>query len=155
MSGASSFTADANKPPGDPDADDAAPDDGLRADRVTIEVQACPGTTTILVRGELDLVTAPFLAEQLILVSQDKPGRLVFDLAGMYFMDCGSARLIAGAGHWLPDGTLPVIRCPGPGVRRILELTGLDAYCEIEGLVVGSIRARRYAQAKEKSGADR
>ena len=128
----------------------ARPDPGAAAhqgDRVTIVVEARPGTTTIVVRGELDLVTMPFLAEQLTLVSRNRPGRLVFDLAGTCFMDCGSARLIAGAGQWLPAGRCPVIRRPGPGVRRILELTGLDACCEIEGLVVGSIRAWRLAQA--------
>jgi len=115
-----------------------------------IEVESAPGTATIFVRGELDLVTTPFLAEQLTLVSRDKPGRLVFDLAGTAFMDCGSARLIAGAGEWLPGGRRPVIRRPGPAVRRILELTGLDAYCEIERLVAGSIRtwpSREHSEA--------
>jgi anti-anti-sigma factor len=100
--------------------------------RVTIEMEARPGITTIVVKGELDLVTMPFLAAQLALAARDRPGRLVFDLAGTHFMDCGSARLIATAGHWLPGGGRPVIRRPGPGVRRILELTGLDAHCEIE-----------------------
>lgn len=104
-----------------------------RTGRVMIEVESAPGTATIFVRGELDLVTTSFLAEQLTLVSRDKPGRLVFDLAGTGFMDCGSARLIACAGEWLPEGRRPVIRRPGPAVRRILELTGLEAYCEIEG----------------------
>jgi len=155
MSGPGSFTADGHRPSGDPDAVAAARHGGRRAGRVTITVHARPGTTTIFVTGELDLVTMPLLAEQLILVSRDKPGRLVFDLAGTNFMDCGSARLIAAAGWWLPDGRRPVIRCPGPRVRRILELTGLDACCEIEGLGVGSIRAWRFARAKEQSGADR
>lgn len=117
---------------------------GPDSDRVTIEVETHPGTITIIVRGELDLVTMPFLAEQLTLVLRNKPGRLVFDLTGTYFMDCGSARLVAEARQGLPGGQRPVIRRPGPGVRRILELTGLDAYCEIEGLVVGSIRAWRF-----------
>ena len=123
--------------------------------RVTIEVEACPGTTTIVVRGELDLVTMPFLAAQLALAVRDKPGRLVFDLSGTRFMDCGSARLIAAAGQWLPGGARPVIRHPTPGVRRVLELTGLDAHCEIEPLAVGSNRAWRFAQVREQSGADR
>jgi anti-anti-sigma factor len=101
--------------------------------RVTIEVKADAGTVTVVISGELDLVTMPFLTEQLTLISRAKPGRLVFDLARTEFMDCGSARLIAGAGQWLPGGRRPVIRHPGPGVRRLLELTGLDAYCEIEG----------------------
>ena len=123
--------------------------------RVTIEVEARPGTTTIVVRGELDLVTMPFLAAQLALAVRDKPGRLVFDLSGTRFMDCGSARLIAAAGQWLPGGARPVIRHPTPGVRRVLELTGLDAHCEIEPLAVGSNRAWRFAQVREQSGADR
>lgn len=123
--------------------------------RVTIEVEARPGTTTIVVRGELDLVTMPFLAAQLALAVRDRPGRLVFDLSGTRFMDCGSARLIAAAGQWLPDGGRPVIRRPRPGVRRVLELTGLDAHCEIEPLAVGSNRDWRLAQVTEQSGADR
>lgn len=112
---------------GPPDAAGPAQDG-----RLTIEVQAGPGVTTIVVKGELDLVTMPYLAAQLALATRDRPGRLVFDLGGTHFMDCGSARLIVDAGRWLPGGGRPVIRRPGPGVRRILELTGLDAHCEIE-----------------------
>jgi anti-anti-sigma factor len=100
--------------------------------RVTIEVETRAGVTTIVVKGELDLVTMPYLATRLTLALRDRPGRLVFDLGGTHFMDCGSARLIAGAGQRLPGGGRPVIRRPGPGVRRVLELTGLDAHCEIE-----------------------
>ena len=99
---------------------------------VTIDVQAGPDSATVSIRGELDLVTNPVLAEQLNRVLRNRPGRLVFDLAGTTFMDCGSARLIARAGRSLPGGQRPVIRHPGPGVRRILELTGLDTSLEIE-----------------------
>jgi anti-anti-sigma factor len=152
MSGWNCAAADESRPPGGPDAD-AVARDGPRTGRVMIEVESAPEAATIFVRGELDLVTTPFLAVQLTLVSRDKPGRLVFDLAGTGFMDCGSARLIACAGEWLPEGRRPVIRRPGPAVRRILELTGLGAYCEIEGLGVGSIRTWPFAEAKEDAGA--
>ena len=100
--------------------------------RVTIEVETRPGVTTIVVKGELDLVTMPYLAARLALAIRDRPGRLVFDLSGTHFLDCGSARLIVGAGQRLPGGGRPVIRRPGPGVLRVFELTGLDAHCEIE-----------------------
>ena len=100
--------------------------------RVTIEMETRPGVTTIVVKGELDLVTMPYLAARLALALRDRPGWLVFDLSGTHFMDCGSARLIVGAGQRLPGGGRPVIRRPGPGVRRVFELTGLDAHCEIE-----------------------
>ena len=124
MSGPDKPAAHGNGPP-----DPAGPaQDG----RVTIEVEARPGVTTIVVKGELDLVTMPYLATRLTLALRDRPGRLVFDLSETHFMDCGSARLIAGAGQRLPGGGRPVIRHPAPGVRRILQLTGLDAHCDIE-----------------------
>lgn len=66
-------------------------------------------------------------------VRESAPQRLVFDLAGVGFIDCAAARLITGTGRFLPRGQRPVIRRPGPLVRRVLELTGLDAHCEIEG----------------------
>ena len=124
MSGPDDSAAHENGP-----QDPAGPAQG---GRVTIEVEACPGIATIVVKGELDLVTMPYLSAQLALAVRDRPGRLVFDLSGTHFMDCGSARLIAGAGQRLPGGGRPVIRRPGPGVRRVFELTGLDAHCEIE-----------------------
>ena len=124
MSGPDNSAAHENAPP-----DPARP---AQEGRVTIEVETGPGVTTIVVKGELDLVTMPYLATRLTLALRDRPGRLVFDLSETHFMDCGSARLIAGAGRWLPGGGRPVIRRPGPSVRRVLELTGLDAHCEIE-----------------------
>ena len=123
--------------------------------RVTIEVETRPGTTTIVIKGELDLVTMPFLAARLALATRDRPGRLVFDLGGTQFMDCGSARLIADAGARLPGGGRPVIRRPGPGVRRVLELTGLDARCEIEPLGAGSKPGLAFHPVREQPGADR
>jgi anti-sigma B factor antagonist len=150
MNGPDSSTAGRYGPPVPPDPAGPAP-----KSRVTIEVEACPGITTIVVKGELDLVTMPFLAAQLALATRDSPGRLVFDLSGTRFMDCGSARLIAGAGRRLPGGGRPVIRRPGPAVRRVFELTGLDAHCEIEPLVAGSIRTWPFAEAKEHSGVGR
>jgi anti-anti-sigma factor len=124
MSGPDDSAAHENGP-----QDPAGPAQG---GRVTIEMETRPGVATIVVKGELDLVTMPHLAARLALALRDRPSRLVFDLSGTHFMDCGSARLIAGAGQRLPGGGRPVIRHPAPGVRRVLQLTGLDAHCEIE-----------------------
>ena len=103
------------------------------AERVAIKADVGPGTTTVFISGELDLATMPFVSEQLALVHQTRPERLVLDLTRTGFLDCGSARMIVATGRSLPAGRRPVIRRPSPGVRRILELTGLDANCEIEG----------------------
>lgn len=120
-------------PPGRPQPDPAAPQPAPRPGRVTIEVTAGPHTTTVFIYGELDLVTMPVLDEQLMLAVANSPERLVLDMAGTDFMDCGSARLIGRTRSALPAGGQLVIRHPSRGVRRILELTGLDVYCEIEG----------------------
>ncbi len=97
-----------------------------------IEVTFSEGTATIVISGELDLMTMEFLTEQLTLIARHAPRRLVFDLARISFMDCGSARLIAGAGRFRPDGPRPVIRHARPIVRRVFELSGLDSLCELE-----------------------
>ena len=135
--------------PDNPAAHENGPPDpaGLtHDDRVTIEVEARPGVTTIVIEGELDLVTMPYLAARLARALRDRPGRLVFDLSRTQFMDCGSARLIADAGQRLPGGGRPVIRRPAAGVRRVLELTGLDAHCEIEPLSAGSTAPENYRE---------
>ncbi len=102
------------------------------AGRVAIEVDVGRGTTTVFISGELDLATMPFVSRQLTLVLETRPERLVLDLTRTGFLDCGSARMIVATGRSLPAGRRPVIRRPSPAVRRILELTGLDAQCEIE-----------------------
>jgi anti-anti-sigma factor len=98
---------------------------------ITVDVSA--GTTTMFIRGQLDLVTMPLLAEQLTRVLAARPARLVLDLTRTGFLDCGSARLIATASQYLPPGQRVVLRRPAPGIRRIFELTRLDVNCDIEG----------------------
>ncbi len=132
----SSPRASSPGPPSRRSAPSASPVSGRphpRPGRVAIKVvDAGPGATTIFIRGELDLVTVPVFAEQLMLALRGNPERLVLDMAATDFMDCGSARLIAAAVRSLPEGGRLIIRRPGRGVRRMLELTGLDAFCEID-----------------------
>jgi anti-sigma B factor antagonist len=114
------------------DASGQRPGGPVRAFAV-IEVDVGPDTITVMLTGELDVTTRPVLTERLLPILATKPRRLVLDMAGTDFMDCGSARLIASARWWLPDDARLVVRRPSRAVRRVLELTGLDAYYEIEG----------------------
>jgi anti-sigma B factor antagonist len=104
---------------------------------LTVRADEAAGTATVVISGELDFTSTPSLAEQLAQVLARKPRRLVFDLAQVGFIDCASARLIVGTGRNLPEGRQPVIRRPAPAVRRILELTGLDAHCQVEKSTAG------------------
>ena len=114
----------------DPPARSSAGPPGIQ---VVIEVDVRQEVATMVITGELDLTTRPVLAEQLSAILRTRPRRLILDLAGTGFIDCGSARLIVSAGQFLPEGRRTVIRHPSRAVRRVLELTGLDANCEIEG----------------------
>ncbi len=86
---------------------------------------------TIVLSGDLDVNAAPSLSRYLARLLDQEPRRLVFDMSRVGFIDCATARLIAGAGRRLPSGARPVIRRPGPVVRRVLALTGLGAGCEM------------------------
>ncbi|HEY2576748.1 MAG TPA: STAS domain-containing protein [Streptosporangiaceae bacterium] len=105
---------------------------------MAVHVALTEGSVTITIAGELDPATTPSVAVQVAQVLDGLPERLVFDLRRVGFMDCAAARLIAGTGRYLPDGARPVILAPSPAVRRILELTGLDAYCEIVALSIAA-----------------
>jgi anti-anti-sigma factor len=96
-----------------------------------LEITATGGTVTVVLRGEFDLTSAGFLAGQLERIRARRPRRLVFETAQVTFMDVASARLIAGAGRWLPAGVRPVIGHPSPMVRRVLQVSGMDALCEL------------------------
>jgi anti-sigma B factor antagonist len=106
------------------------PRTGPQRGRVAIELNGGRDAITVFIRGELDLMTAPVLDEQLRLAVANKPARLVLDMSGTDFMDCGCARLIAAARSALPADADLIIRQPSRVVRRVLELTGLDVHCE-------------------------
>jgi anti-sigma B factor antagonist len=99
---------------------------------LTIELVTAPGMVTVIIGGELDLVTAPLLSRHLAPVLDDRPWRLVFDMAGVDFIDCAALRLIAGTSRYLPAGRRPVIRHPSAAVCRMMKLTGLAAGCEVD-----------------------
>ena len=97
-----------------------------------LEATVTGETVTVVLRGELDVTSEAVLSAQVERIRQRGPRQLVFDVSQVAFMDCASARLIAGTGSWLPAGVKPVIRGPSPLVRRILEATGIARSCQLE-----------------------
>jgi anti-anti-sigma factor len=88
-------------------------------------------TVTVVLRGELDVMTEGFLNGRLLRIREMNPSRLVFETAQVTYLDCASARLIAGTGEWLPAGVKPVVSRPSPIVRRVLQASGIGAFCEL------------------------
>ena len=92
--------------------------------------------TVIVLSGELDYLTAPYAAGRVGEVLDRRPARLVLDLAGVSFIDSyglNVMRVILKARHALEPANRLVIRSPADGIRRVLQLTGLDRMCVIDG----------------------
>jgi anti-anti-sigma factor len=89
-------------------------------------------TMTVVLQGEFDVTSEGALSASLERIRQRGPSRLIFDMAAVGYLDCASARLIAGVGRWLPPGVKPVIVSPSPLARRVLQVSGVEALFEIE-----------------------
>jgi anti-anti-sigma factor len=95
------------------------------------EARLADGTAVVRLLGDLDVTVAAALSQHLADLAARKPDRLIFDMATVGFLDCAAARVMFAAARSMLPGRKPVIRSPGPLVRRLLELTGLDTQCEL------------------------
>lgn len=88
----------------------------------------------ILVQGELDLSTAPDLAEQLRAASEAGGHSILIDLSDCDFIDSSGLALIVGAWRDL-DGREGedrlIMCCAGGQVERLLRITGTDEAIDI------------------------
>ena len=98
------------------------------------------GQATVTVRGELDLFTAPRLHEALAQSIDLGARRVVVDLAKVTFIDSTALGVLIAVGKELRagEGSLAIV-CQNGNVRRILELTGLDAAFAVHGTLSGAL----------------
>ena len=91
------------------------------------------GGITVAVRGELDVLTAPFLWERLETLLPEQGGRLVLDLGGVRFIDSMGLSVIVRAHSRLRrSGGELVVRSLQDQARKVFETTGLDKTMELE-----------------------
>ncbi|HEY4458643.1 MAG TPA: STAS domain-containing protein [Pseudonocardiaceae bacterium] len=108
------------------------------ADGVAIAVEPVGERWLVLhVTGEVDMLTAPVLAEQIeYQVGADgvASGRaLVFDLTGVGFLGSAGLAVLAEASKRAADQELPKVRvvAGSRSVLRPIEVTGLDSVLDI------------------------
>lgn len=94
-------------------------------EQVAVQCASQDGVLTVTIRGELDVATTPVLSGYLAQALRERPRLVVFDLAGVEFMDCAAVTAIRTCGA-MPGAPRLVLRHPRPVVRRLLSLTGLD-----------------------------
>lgn len=95
------------------------------------------GRVALLVRGEIDVFTAPLLAGVVGALIDDGRLDVVLDLSELAFINAAGLRVIVDASNRLGavDRTI-TIRSPSAMLRRILEITRLDALIEARSPVV-------------------
>jgi anti-anti-sigma factor len=91
------------------------------------------GRAIVLVRGELDLATAPDL-EEVVSERMDAGQEVVLDLRELEFMDSSGLRVLVVAHARAADGgpRFAVVRPPeGSAVAKILSIAGVDQELEL------------------------
>ncbi len=88
---------------------------------------------TVAVRGELDVLTAPFLWERLETLFPKTGQRLVLDLRGVRFIDSMGLGVIVRAQSRLRHATGQlVVKSPQAQALKVFEMTGLDKSLDLE-----------------------
>jgi stage II sporulation protein AA (anti-sigma F factor antagonist) len=96
-----------------------------------VETSDREGVRVLSVRGELDLNTAPELEAPLLQALEENEPAIVINLSDCEFIDSTGVALIVRAWQQLQhnshaSGRL-VICCPNHQVRRLLDITGVQA----------------------------
>ena len=81
---------------------------------------------TLILSGDLDFPATGGFLEQAALAVDDRTERLVYDLAGVTFLDCAGVRALSIAARLAPGGCPVIIRSLSPMARRIAGLLDLE-----------------------------
>src|SRR5437763_356074 len=98
----------------------------MDAHALTVNAVRDGPVSTLILGGDLYLPEVGGFLEQAALAVDDRTERLVFDLAGVTFLDCTGIRALSIAARLAPSGCTVTIRSLSPIARRIAELLGLD-----------------------------
>ena len=106
-------------------------DEAGGADKLHTFVNEQLGQTHVMLTGELDLATAPDLANQLREIGTD--GDVVIDISMLDFVDsCGLSVFVAAHQRLQSAGHRLTIYSPTPSARRLFQITALDTVLSIE-----------------------
>lgn len=94
------------------------------------------GAIVLAVQGELDVSSVVDVRPAVTTAVAENPAQIVFDLAGLRFMDSSGLAILLVAAKSVPVR----LRNPSPAIMRLVELTGLSEVLPIEddGLGAGS-----------------
>jgi len=105
--------------------------EGVR--NLRIEVADTTSPTTVALTGEIDVVSSRRLRSALLAIANSGEHCVVVDLTNVTFMDStGLSALVAARKRMLSLEGQIILRSPSPGVRKVLEITGLMRVFTVE-----------------------
>ena len=101
----------------------------------SVDITADGGDLIVTVRGELDVLTAPFLWEQMEPALADLTGKLVLDFGELGFIDSMGLGVIVRAHSRLRGESTErqiIVRHLNAHARKVFEITGLDRVLDVQ-----------------------
>jgi len=99
---------------------------------IEVNVERNGETATLRVGGEIDLTSAPRLDDEIESLIGQSVKRLTLDLSTVAFMDSTGLRVLLKASKVLEgSGGKIFLRQPSEPVRRLLEVSGLEAHFDL------------------------
>jgi anti-sigma B factor antagonist len=96
-----------------------------------LESRSSTDGETVVVRGEIDMATAPDLRELLNGLVDDGASRIVLDCRSLDFLDSSGIGVLIAVRKRLGDDGALILEAPQAHVRKVLELTGVSDHIEI------------------------
>jgi anti-sigma B factor antagonist len=95
---------------------------------LTLDKRAHGNWAVVEVNGELDLYTAPSFRESVLEAGDADPSKVIVDFRGLGFIDSSGLGAIVACLKHLRErgGDLALVAPDGSGLRRLMDLTGLD-----------------------------
>ena len=109
----------------------------MDTDDLTVKAIRDGAVCTLILAGDLDLLTAGEFLQHAARVLDERIERFVLDLAGVTFLDCAGIRALAIVTCFAPGGCPVIIRSLSPPARRIITLLGTDDIESLRRLTAG------------------
>ena len=91
------------------------------------------GADVVVLLGELDIDSAPELTSLLASVVENGPAEVKVECSGLSFIDSSGLSVLIAAQKRLNDrGARLVVRAPRPNVLRVIDITHLGEYLNVE-----------------------
>lgn len=99
---------------------------------LAIDVRRDDSVVHLGLTGEFDLAGLPAFESAIAAVEEDEPATIVIDLSALTFMDSSGLRALVTADERARTAQrrLAIVAGP-PTIRRVFEITKLDAYLDL------------------------